>query len=95
MNTIKTAEQVIEQMVREIKADINSGTVPATIASFSELHDYVDANEYGSFCDDKFADKMIAYFGGRDEHEGMPQGFIDFMNYCQNVVDSMLQAKLI
>ncbi len=35
----------------EILADIATGTVPATVASFSELHDYVDANGYGGLFD--------------------------------------------
>jgi hypothetical protein len=26
--------------------DISAGMIPSTVASFSELHDYVDANEY-------------------------------------------------
>lgn len=31
----------------EILADVAAGTVPNTCASFSELHDYTDANGYG------------------------------------------------
>lgn len=34
----------------EIHADIYKGIVPKTVASFSELHDYVDANEYAELC---------------------------------------------
>ena len=30
----------------EILSDVRSGRVPATVESFSDLHDYVDANEY-------------------------------------------------
>ena len=30
----------------EIRADMESGLVPRTVTSFSELHDYVDANDY-------------------------------------------------
>jgi hypothetical protein len=36
----------------EIHADVRNGIVPKTVASFAELHDYVDANEYGGFCDE-------------------------------------------
>lgn len=32
---------------REILADIASGTVNAAVKTYSELHDYVDANGYG------------------------------------------------
>lgn len=39
-------------MKAEILADIASGKVPATVPDFSALHDYVDANEYGGFCDE-------------------------------------------
>jgi hypothetical protein len=31
----------------EILADIEAGRVPATVTTFSELHDHVDANYYG------------------------------------------------
>jgi hypothetical protein len=39
--------QVVERAKAEILADVASGTVPSTCASFSELHDYTDANGYG------------------------------------------------
>jgi hypothetical protein len=39
--------QVVERAKAEILADVAAGTVPSTCASFSELHDYTDANGYG------------------------------------------------
>ena len=42
-----TAEEMAERMKLEILADVRIGCVPATVKSFSELHDYVDANLYG------------------------------------------------
>ena len=39
--------QVVERAKTEILGDVASGTVPSTCASFSELHDYTDANGYG------------------------------------------------
>jgi hypothetical protein len=48
----------IEQAKEEILADMGkavssrSTTMPVTVSSFSELHDYVDANEYAGLCDD-------------------------------------------
>lgn len=47
-------EQVVaavERSKREITADIVAGTLPTTVSTFSELHDYVDANCYGGLCD--------------------------------------------
>jgi hypothetical protein len=35
----------------EVFALVLKGTVPATVATFSELHDYIDANELGALCD--------------------------------------------
>jgi len=37
----------LERAKREVLADVAAGIVPVTVASFSELHDYVDANGYG------------------------------------------------
>ena len=42
----------IEHAKREVLADVATGIVPATCASFSELHDYVDANGYGGAFED-------------------------------------------
>jgi len=43
----------VERAKREILSDLRRGVIPAnTVTSFSELHDYVDANEYGGLCDD-------------------------------------------
>jgi hypothetical protein len=39
--------QVVERAKTEILANVASGIIPSTCASFSELHDYVDANGYG------------------------------------------------
>jgi hypothetical protein len=45
--TWTTLEQAIERSKSEILRDVVEGTVPATCTSYSELHDYVDANGYG------------------------------------------------
>lgn len=42
-----TVEQAVERAKSEVLADVASGIVPETCASFSELHDYVEANGYG------------------------------------------------
>src|SRR5512140_3281784 len=39
--------RIVEQAKAEILADVTAGIVPRTCASFSELHDYTDANGYG------------------------------------------------
>lgn len=38
----------------EVLQDMASGRVPRTVPSFSALHDYVDANEYGGLCADSW-----------------------------------------
>ena len=36
----------------EIRADIDAGILRPTVRTFAELHDYVDANEYGGLTAD-------------------------------------------
>ena len=45
-------EHAIERSKAEILEDIATGREPDTVSSFSELHDYVDANEYGGLCEE-------------------------------------------
>jgi hypothetical protein len=88
--TIPTIDQTVSRMKVEIMTEIQAGRIPDTVESFSELHDYVDANEFGGFCDDAIADAMIAYFGGRDADEGMPDAMLDYINDCQNAINEWL-----
>lgn len=50
----------VERARSEISADIADGVVPDTIGTFEELHNYVDANEYGGLCETagKYADVL-------------------------------------
>lgn len=46
--TVDNALRIFTWWARdEILGDVNSGRVPKTVSSFSELHDHVDANCYG------------------------------------------------
>ncbi len=61
----------------EILADIASGRIPATVSSFSELHDYVDANMYGVNDDLAVDGEEFA-------------AFCEVLNDAQNIVDAWL-----
>ncbi len=62
---------VVEVAKKELLSDVARGIIPATVASFSELHDFVDANEYGGGCEE---------FDGSDEA-------CSFWNQVQNAID--------
>ncbi len=51
----------LESAKREILEDISAGTIPGSVNSFSELHDYVDANDYIN--DAEREDRMIGPLG--------------------------------
>lgn len=46
-------DAAVERGKAEILEDIATGRVPASVADFASLHDYVDANEYGGLCEDR------------------------------------------
>ena len=85
--TIPTLDESIERMKQEIIDDIKAGRVPADCPSFSALHDYVDANCYGGFCEQEAMQALMDHFGGLDEDEGMPAALIDYLNKTQNSID--------
>lgn len=84
----------VARIKQEIFDDIDAGKLPVYVASFSSLHDHVDANVYGGFCDDEIADGLIEYFGGRDEHEGMPDGMLSFINEAHDAIDAWLKIRV-
>jgi hypothetical protein len=70
--TVKRARQ-------EILEDIRAGRVPVTAQSFSELHDFVDANEYGGGCE-------------WAEEEWSTDRFCAFWNRVQDALDAWIRA---
>ena len=79
-------------MKAEIVGLVKYGTIPRDVASFGNLHDHIDANCLASMCVDEVFDELVARFGGRDEHEGMPSGMLDYINQAQDAVDDWLKA---
>lgn len=75
-------EKTIIRMKHEILQDIADGTVPADVMSFGDLHDYVDANEYGGFCDD---DNNVIHSLPVDQR-------CDVLNHCQDAIDFWLKS---
>jgi hypothetical protein len=44
---LRVTKEVVERAKREILSDVQDGTLPALVQCFSDLHDFVDAYEYG------------------------------------------------
>lgn len=89
---IPTLDETIALMKKEILHDVRGRRVPMDVKTFSDLHDFVDANEYGEFCVDSVAEAMIAYFGGRDQHEGMPERMLEYINAAQNAINEWIAS---
>jgi hypothetical protein len=79
-------------MKLEIIGDVSGGLVPENCPSFSALHDYVDANYYGGFCDGEVMQVLIDHFGGIDEEKGMPDALITFLNNAHDSIDCWIKA---
>lgn len=91
IESIPTISESIERMKREIFEDIKTGLVPADCPSFSSLHDHVDANCYGGFCNDDLMQALINHFGGINEDIGMPVALTDYLNDAQNSIDRWIK----
>lgn len=93
---IPTIEETVARMKREILEEMDAGRIPRTVSSFSELHDYIDANELGGFCEEKLASDLCIHFGGYDwwsdqyNEQGLPEGMMDYINECQSAIDLWL-----
>ena len=71
----------VERIKGEIREDMGSGVVPPSVAAFGDLHDYVDANEYGGFCEDGVCDRFPSH-----------DAFIGFVDAAQGEVDAWLKS---
>jgi hypothetical protein len=82
-------ERFVARMKQEIFADLDRGILSPTIRSFSELHDFVDANEYGGFCNPRISDRLYAALFHR-EGPG-DELLVDFSNACQTAIHDWLE----
>lgn len=76
-----TVPALVDRMKAEILVDLASARVPVTVRSFSDLHDYVDANEYGGLCTE------ACPFQPDSQHD------TDIVNKAQGIVDLWLKTR--
>jgi len=89
---VPVLNDTIERMKQEILDDIVAGKLPVLLDSFSHLHDFVDANEYGGFCEDGFNNTLRPRFSSDNSgiDDGMPIGAVKYMNTAQASIDGWL-----
>lgn len=84
-------DMIVERMKEEITEDVASGRVPNFVTTFAQLHDYVDANCYGGFCNDYEFSMLSTFFGG--DGDSAPDAMVEFMNEAQTAVDAWLRTE--
>lgn len=77
--------QMALQMIHAIRKDMEAGTVPTSVTSFAELHDYVDANEY-----------LIDAIDGADEvHDASDDDQAQRDNAAMALVNEWLEVMIV
>ena len=79
-----TTEDLAREVIRLVGQDVGEGSVPWDVADYSELHDYVDANEYTL--------EVIGLFHPEDNEENGPEP-VDLTNEVQTRVSEMLSGS--
>lgn len=91
MAEMPTSDEIADLMIAEILYDASTGTIPRTVRSFSELHDYVDANCYGG--SEKLLNELDAAVPDTDEgHTEALNALCDLMNPAIEKVDAWLKG---
>lgn len=84
---------LLDRMKSHICELVEQGTIPTTVASFGDIDNFYDANDIGDLCNDEICDALITRFGGRNEHEGMPDDMHVFISVAQDSVDTWMKAS--
>jgi hypothetical protein len=91
--SVPTLDETILRMKFQVLIDVLTGRVSRNVASFGELHNYVDANCYGGLCEEQLSDALIKHFGGRDlPSEAMPDGMMNYINNAQNEINLWISS---
>lgn len=87
--TVEEAVDVVSRRARrQVSLDMVRGDVPSDIASFSELHDHVDANYYGNAFD------WPGSFASDGPGDFYHELFTSFWNEVQGNVDQWLKGRV-
>lgn len=85
--------KLVLRIKTEIVVDVQRGDVPDTVKSFSELHNYVDANSYGCFwASDKELDSIAVMINGYDANGNFTDELMALINCAQNIIGAWLHA---
>lgn len=76
---------------KEIQLDILDGTLPKDVKSFSQLHEYVDANKYGGFFDPDY--KLTYSYTFENDVQTLLDHWIK-KRYLKNVKKDLAEKRL-
>ena len=85
-----TPQEMAEKMKVEIVSDMRSGIVPNSVRTFSQLHDYVDANCYGG--SEALLDELDSHAANDADHTSALNVLCDLMNPAMEIVNEWLAA---
>ena len=71
---------------------VDTGIIPSTVRNYGDIDNFYDANDIGNLCSDEIFDSLIEKFGGRDEHEGMPEGMCNLLNEVRDACDAWMNS---
>jgi hypothetical protein len=96
MNREQFTATAVRLSKEEILERVSMGELPDTVADFGELHDYMDANTLGGFCDDQLQpvfDAIFPHIASDTENGTISSGaFMDAANDVQNAVNDWIQS---
>lgn len=87
MKVLDLAEKIKSEIIEDVLAE----TIPENIASYSALHDYVDANCYGG------TEAMLEAMDNagdqtEESHVANLNAICDIMNEAHNIVDAWIKS---
>lgn len=83
-------DEMADRIKAEIVADVRAGLVPPTAATFSDLHDYVDANCYGG--SERLLEELDAQAPDTDDgHRAALETLCGVMNPAIEIINAWLQ----
>lgn len=91
-NFAAAVAKLVSRIKTEIVVDVQCGDVPDTVKSFSDLHNYVDANAYGCFwASDLELTHIADLINCYDADGNYSDELIAALNNAQNVITVWLQ----
>jgi hypothetical protein len=92
---IPSIKESVERAKYEILSDLDKNLFEKDIRSFSDLHNYLNTNDYAGFNDESLMMRLTVHFKKLDEKNGTVNSIGKYINTVHRELDDWIKSGVL